>query len=164
GLSRAEKAGIPSFVVEHRKYPDRRSFEEEMITILGQYRIDLVVLAGFMRILSPFFIETFNNRIINIHPSLLPSFPGINAQKQAWDHGVKIAGTTVHFVDSGVDTGPIILQAPVSIDHTVDSAEKLKSRILEKEHVILPEAVKLFCEDRLVIRGRRVEILQESKV
>jgi phosphoribosylglycinamide formyltransferase-1 len=118
----------------------------------------LVCLAGFMRIMSPEFVRQYRMRIMNIHPALLPAFPGLHAQKQALDYGVKVTGCTVHFVDEGIDSGPIILQKAVQVNE-VDDEESLSARILEQEHELYPEAVRMFCEGRIKIEGRRVSIL-----
>ncbi|HHL40014.1 MAG TPA: phosphoribosylglycinamide formyltransferase [Deltaproteobacteria bacterium] len=154
-LERAARAGIPIEVVEGRGFPDRGAYDERLVEVLRRYDIELVVLAGFMRILSPAFIKAFAGRIMNIHPSLLPSFPGLDVQRKALEAGVKFSGCTVHFVDEGVDTGPIIIQAvvPVLDDDTVES---LSARILEQEHRIYPQAIRLFAEGRLRVEGRRV--------
>jgi len=156
-LERIRKYNIESVVIDHKKYPDRESFEEEILKTIEPYRIDLIALAGFMRILSPYFVRPYKHRIINIHPALLPSFPGINSAKQALEYGVKFTGCTVHFVDEGVDTGPIILQASVPI-YDNDTDETLLERIHKEEHRIYPEAVKLYSEGRLKILKRRVLI------
>ena len=149
--------GMDAFFVDPGRYPDRKAHEIEMARLLKKCGTDLIVAAGYMRLLSPYFVKTFRNMIINIHPALLPSFPGVHAQQQAFDHGVRITGCTTHFIDEGTDSGPIILQAavPVNADDTV---ETLSARILREEHRILPESVKLYCEGRLRVRGRRVLI------
>ncbi len=167
-LERARKHGIDAIYIppgklRSRLEPER---EREYIETLRRYRVDLVCLAGFMRILSPQFVEAFRWRMLNIHPALLPSFRGLEAQEQAWEYGVKIAGCTVHFVDEGVDTGPIILQAAVPVMED-DTPETLAARILEQEHRIYPQAIQLFAEGRLKVEGRRVRILPpgpETKV
>lgn len=156
-VERAKKHGIPVEIVDHRNFPSRQEFEREILIRLEPYNIDLIVLAGFMRILSPFFIRSYKNRIINLHPALLPSFPGTHAARQALDYGVKFTGCTVHFVDEGVDTGPIILQAVVPIYDT-DTEDSLLERIHKEEHKIYPEAIRLFAEGKLRIEGRRVFI------
>ena len=156
-LERALNHNIPVEVVDHKEFDNREAFEAEIIERLENYDIELVVLAGFMRILTPFFVNTYKQRIINLHPALLPSFPGVHSAKQALDYGVKVTGVTVHFVDDGVDTGPIILQSVVPIDDT-DTEDSLLEKIHEEEHRIFPRAVKLFCEDRLTITGRIVTI------
>ena len=156
-LERALKHNIPVEVVDHKEFESREDFEAEIILRLEEYDIELVVLAGFMRILTSFFVGKFKNRIINLHPALLPSFPGIHSAKQALDYGVKVTGCTVHFVDDGVDTGPIILQATVPVEDA-DTEDTLLEKIHMEEHRIFPEAVKLFCEKRLKIDGRRVYI------
>ena len=156
-IERAKKNKIPVEVIDHRKHSSREDFEREIQKRLDQYKIDLIALAGFMRILTPLFIRNYKNKIMNLHPALLPSFPGTNAVKQALMYGVKFTGCTVHFVDEGVDTGPIILQAVVPIYDT-DTEETLLERIHKEEHRIYPEAVRLFGEGRLRIEGRRVLI------
>ncbi|PHP45329.1 phosphoribosylglycinamide formyltransferase, partial [Methanosarcinales archaeon ex4572_44] len=133
------------------------SYEEEILTLMRKERVDLILLAGYMRIVGKRLLDAYPNKILNIHPALLPSFPGLHAQEQAFNYGVKVTGCTVHFVNEGIDTGPIILQrsVPVLEDDTPDS---LADRILKQEHKIYPEAVKLFIEDRLTTDGRRVKI------
>lgn len=152
----AKDLNIPYKVID-RKILNKEDFEREIINILDSYNVELVVLAGFMRILGTEFVEHFKWRVMNIHPSLLPSFPGLHAQKQALEYGVKISGCTVHFVDSGTDTGPIILQSAVCVLED-DTEESLSSRILEEEHKIYPFAVSLFAQNRLIIYGRKVKI------
>jgi len=156
GLGYADE-GIEKAVFVKKKGEPRDHYYERIIEFLSQKKVDLIVLAGFMKVLSCNIIEKYRNRIINIHPALLPSFPGTHAQKQALEYGVKYSGCTVHFVDEGVDTGPIILQdvVPVLDD---DTEETLSARILEREHVIFPQAVALFCEDRLIVKDRKVII------
>ena len=155
-LERAELAGIKNICVDRKKFDDRADFETELLKNLAG--IDLVVLAGFMRILSPEFIKHFTGRLMNIHPSLLPSFPGAHAHRDALAYGVKVSGCTVHFVDEGTDSGPIILQAAVEVKDG-DTEETLSARILEQEHIIYPKAIQLFVEGRLKIEGRHVKIL-----
>ncbi|MBI5417090.1 phosphoribosylglycinamide formyltransferase [Candidatus Poribacteria bacterium] len=157
GLVRAQKHNIPTLVVEHKKFSSRESFDKEIATILKKENIDLVVLAGYMRIITPHFVDNFKNHIINIHPAILPSFPGTHAQKQAFDYGVKFTGCTVHFVDSGTDTGPIIFQAIVPVEDA-DTLEILSARILKEEHKIFVRAIKYFVEGKLEIKGRKVFI------
>lgn len=156
-LARAEHAGIPTFLLKHKDYPSREAFDQAMVETLRSHQVELVVLAGFMRILTPTFLSAFPHRVVNIHPALLPSFPGVHGQKQAFDYGVKVAGCTVHFVDSGTDTGPIIAQAvvPVLDDDTEDT---LQQRILTEEHRIFPAVVKTVAEGRVRVEGRRVRI------
>jgi len=160
GLTRAANHGIPSEFINHKDYDGRESFEKKLIEILEGYGIELVVLAGFMRVLTPLFVNHFHHRIINIHPAILPSFPGTQGQKQAFDYGVRFSGCSTHFVDEGTDTGPIILQAivPVLPDDTI---ETLGARILKEEHRIFPESLRLWSHGRLVIEGRKVRILPE---
>ncbi|HPO82518.1 MAG TPA: phosphoribosylglycinamide formyltransferase [bacterium] len=153
-LERARKANIPTVYVKPGK---KSEFEREVINILEENNAELIVLAGFMRILSPNFVNHFPLKIINIHPSLLPSFPGLEAQRQALEYGVKITGCTVHFVNEMVDAGPIILQEAVPV-YDDDTVESLSDRILEKEHKILVEAVRIFSENKLKVIGRRVFI------
>ena len=161
GLERAVKHEIPTAVVKHGEFPDRESFESRLIEVIDGYGVDLVVLAGFMRVLTPHFVNHYHHRIMNIHPALLPCFPGTNAQKQALDYGVRFSGCTTHFVDEGTDTGPIILQTvvPVLLD---DTEEDLSARTLAEEHRIYPESLRLWSEGRLLINGRKVRILSEE--
>ena len=154
-IERVNKHNIPVEIVDHKDFETREDFEKEIISRLEKYDIQLVVLAGFMRVLTSYFVSRFKNRIINIHPALLPSFPGMHAAKQALDYGVKYTGVTVHFVDDGVDTGPIIIQSVVEIADD-DNEDSLLEKIHIEEHKIFPEAVKLFCEGRLRVEGRRV--------
>ena len=155
-LERAELAGIKNICVDRKKFDNRTDFETEILKNLAE--IDLVILAGFMRILSPEFVKHFTGRLMNIHPSLLPSFPGAHAHRDALAYGVKVSGCTVHFVDEGTDSGPIILQAAVEVKDG-DTEETLSARILEQEHIIYPKAIQLFVEGRLKIEGRHVKIL-----
>lgn len=157
GLIRAEKHGIPCTVLKHQEFSSREEFDRELIRLLNDAEVDLVVLAGFMRILTPTFLRAFPEKIINIHPALLPAFPGTHVQQKALDHGVKFSGCTVHFVDDGVDTGPIIIQAVVPV-HADDTADTLAARILREEHRIYPQAIRYFAEGRIVKNGRHVEI------
>ncbi len=157
GLSFARSQGIPCAVFQKSRNESRAEYFQKIIVELDRRKIDLIVLAGFMKVLSGNIIRRYRNRIINIHPALLPAFPGVHAQKQALDYGVKYSGCTVHFVDEGVDTGPIVIQeaVPVLEDDTEDT---LSDRILAQEHKIFPRAVQLFCEERLEVKGRRVFI------
>ena len=154
-LERARKHAIKSLVLDHKAYPNRQAYDGALVETLREHQVDLVVLAGFMRLLSPVMIDAFPNRIMNIHPALLPAFPGIDAQKQAFDYGVRYTGCTVHFVDSGTDTGPIILQAVVPV-LSDDTLENLTQRIHGEEHRTYVEAVRLYCEGRLQVEGRKV--------
>ena len=154
-LQRGKKHGLESVFLDPKDFPNRDDYEKRMIEILQTKSIDLVCLAGFMRILGKKFIEGFSGKIINIHPSLLPAFPGLNVQKKALEYGVKFSGCTVHFVNEEVDGGAIILQAVVPI-LDADDAQSLSDRILEQEHIIYPEAIRLIIEDNLVFSGRRV--------
>lgn len=157
-LERAKDNGIDAVFVDPSAFGGKKGYEEEVLRKLAKYDIQLVLLAGYMRIIGRDVIEAYKNRMMNIHPALLPSFMGLHAQKQAFDYGVKVAGCTVHFVDEGMDTGPIILQRCVPVLEG-DTEETLAGRILEQEHKIYPEAVKLFAEDRLKVDGRIVSIL-----
>lgn len=157
-LAKAESMGIGHVFIDPKKFTSRESHEKEIISHLDAAGTDLVVAAGYMRILTPCFINRFRMKIINIHPSLLPSFPGKDAQKQALEHGVRITGCTTHFMDEGTDTGPIILQAAVNTSFD-DNETSLSERILQEEHRILPESVRLFCEDKISVINNRVVIL-----
>lgn len=159
GLQRARDAGIPTEIITRGTFPDRTDFDRKLVSLLKQYQVDLVVLAGFMRVLGPHFISSFAGRIINVHPSLLPAFKGVNAQEQAVEYGVKISGCTTHFVNLDTDCGPIILQKAVDVEPG-DTGESLAARILVEEHRILVDSVRLFCEGRLRISGRRTIILE----
>ncbi|VAV84744.1 Phosphoribosylglycinamide formyltransferase [hydrothermal vent metagenome] len=160
-LERAKKHSIKTAVVTKKDYPSREAFDKRLIEILKENSIELVVLAGFMRIISKQLIDAFPMRIMNIHPSLLPAFPGLDVQQKAIDYGVKFSGCTVHFIDEGVDTGPIIIQAAVPVTGD-DTAESLSSRILKEEHRIYPEAIRLFCQGRLEVNGRKVFIKDKA--
>ena len=162
GLKIAKKLGINVEVVESKGFKGSRTeFDKKIITILTKYGVTpkngLVCLAGFMRILSPEFVKKYKNRIINIHPALLPAFPGLDSQKQAIDHGAKFSGCTVHFVDTGMDTGPIIIQAVVKIKEN-DTEKSLSKRILKEEHRIYPEAVNLFARKKIKVTKRKTII------
>ena len=160
-LLRVRGMGIPTVVLERKAFADRTAYETALAGELERHQVDLVVLAGFMRILSACFIQRFPGAIVNIHPSLLPAFPGLDAQGQALRYGVKVAGCTVHFVDEGTDTGPIILQKVVPVEEG-DTGETLADRILIQEHRALPEALKLWAEDRLQVHGRKVSIINKK--
>lgn len=155
GLAKAVEMGIETLFISHRKYESREAFDQAVVDALNEKGVDLVCLAGFMRLLSPVLVGAFRNRIINIHPSLLPSFPGLDAQWQAADHGVRVSGATVHFVDEKLDHGPIIIQKTVVVENSEEGAS-LAAKILKVEHQIYPEAVKLFCEDKVRVEGRKV--------
>ena len=155
GLTRARTHGIPTEVLNHKDFVSREAYDETVIARLRSCGVDLVVLAGFMRLLSPVFIKAFSNRIMNIHPALLPSFPGLNVQQKAVDHGARFSGCTVHFVNEECDEGPIIIQAVVPV-FSDDTGETLAARILDQEHRIYPRAIQLYAEGRLKVVGRRV--------
>ncbi|HXJ20387.1 MAG TPA: phosphoribosylglycinamide formyltransferase [Polyangia bacterium] len=157
-LSRARQAALPTFVVDHRDYPERPVFDRALVESLRSHQVDLVVLAGFNRLLGRELLDAFPGRVVNIHPALLPAFPGVRAQRQAFEAGVKIAGCTIHFVDHGVDTGPIIAQAAVPVNDD-DDEEALRLRILAEEHRLLPAVVRAIAERRVVLEGRRVRVL-----
>ncbi|MEK6667162.1 MAG: phosphoribosylglycinamide formyltransferase [candidate division NC10 bacterium] len=160
-LERALKHGVKGVFVDPKAYPNREAFDQAVLGVLAENRVELVCLAGYMRVLSPTFVRALPGQIMNIHPALLPSFPGLHAQRQALQYGVKVSGATVHFVDEGVDTGPMICQAAVSVKEE-DTEETLAARILEQEHQLYPRAIRLFAEGRLAVRGRRVHI-KESR-
>ncbi|MEJ2201716.1 MAG: phosphoribosylglycinamide formyltransferase [Desulfuromonadaceae bacterium] len=162
-LERAGKAGIATLCIDHRDFASREDFDRKVIGVLQEAGIELVVLAGFMRIITESFVEAFRNRIMNIHPALLPAFPGLHVQRKALDYGVRFSGCTVHFVDTGTDTGPIIIQAVVPVLDD-DTEATLAARILEQEHQIYPRAIQLFAEGRLRVEGRRVRIAQTDAV
>lgn len=162
-LERAAQAGIKNVCINHRAFDIREDFDRAVVTALKEAETELVVLAGFMRIISAVFLQAFPQRIINIHPALLPSFPGLHVQQKAIDYGAKFSGCTVHFVDGGVDTGPIIVQAVVPV-FVEDTEETLAARILEQEHKIYPQAIQWFAEGRVKITNRQVQILNCMKV
>jgi len=157
-LTRAKSHNIPVVVLESNGFKGRREYDAALVSILQEHGVELVVLAGFMRILSDVMVDAFPNAIMNIHPALLPSFPGLHAQKQALDYGVKFSGCTVHLVDCGTDTGPIILQAVVPVKQD-DTEESLSARIQAEEHRTFPEAIRLFVEGKILLDGRLVRIL-----
>jgi phosphoribosylglycinamide formyltransferase 1 len=160
-LERARAAGVEALWVNPKDFGDREAYDLTLVGELQRRQVGLVCHAGWMRILSPAYVRAFAGRALNVHPSLLPAFPGLHAQRQALEHGAKVAGATVHFVDEGVDTGPIVLQAVVAIEPT-DTEETLSARILVQEHRLYPEAILLFAEGRLQIQGRRVIVLSEA--
>jgi phosphoribosylglycinamide formyltransferase-1 len=163
GLVRAEKHGVPTEVVDHRGFPNREEFDAKLVEIIRGSGAELVCLAGFMRVLTPVFVRAFPNRILNIHPALLPSFPGTHGPGQALSYGVRFSGCTVHFLDEGVDTGPIIVQAVVPV-YDEDTVETLAARILVQEHRIYPMAIRLFFSGKLKIEGRRVRVSGEPRI
>jgi len=156
-LQRAAQAGIATRCINHRDFSNRVDFDTAVVNALQESGVELVVLAGFMRIITQTFIDAFPDRVINIHPALLPSFPGLHVQQQAIDYGARFSGCTVHFVDGGVDTGPILIQAVVPVLQE-DTAETLAARILEQEHRIYPRAIQLIAENRVHINDRQVSI------
>lgn len=155
GLVRAANHGIPTEVLDHKKFSSREAYDEAVVDMLRARNVELAILAGFMRLLSPVFVKAYSNRIMNIHPALLPSFPGLHVQKKAVEHGVRFSGCTVHFVNEECDEGPIIIQAVVPV-FPDDTEETLAARILEQEHRIYPRAIQLYSEGRLRVEGRKV--------
>jgi phosphoribosylglycinamide formyltransferase-1 len=154
GLALARRAGIAAEFRDHRLRP-REDYDDELRRLLVDHGVDLVCLAGYMRLLSPAFIRAFAGRIVNVHPSLLPAFPGLGAQRQAWEHGAKVSGATIHLVDDGLDNGPIVAQAAVTVEES-DTPESLAARILAAEHRIYPMAVRLLLERGYHLEGRRL--------
>ncbi|MEA2657924.1 MAG: phosphoribosylglycinamide formyltransferase 1 [Candidatus Binatota bacterium] len=155
GLARAKQHGIATAVLDHKSFASREDYDQAVVDVLRARGVELVILAGFMRLLSPVFIKAYSNRIMNIHPSLLPSFPGLHVQKKALDHGVRFAGCTVHFVNEECDEGPIIIQAVVPV-YPDDDEATLAARILKQEHRIYPRAIQLYAEGQLHVTGRKV--------
>ncbi len=155
GLVRAKKHNIPTEVLDHKKFSSREAFDQALVKILQAREVELVILAGFMRLLSPIFVKAFSNRIMNIHPSLLPAFPGLHVQRKAIEHGVRFSGCTVHFVNEECDEGPIIIQAAVPV-FPGETEESLSARILKEEHRIYPRAIQLYSEGGLQVVGRKV--------
>jgi phosphoribosylglycinamide formyltransferase-1 len=149
-LDRARAAGIPAVVVDHRAHPSRESFDGAVVEVLRTHGVSCVVLAGFMRIITPVLLDAFPHRVVNIHPSLLPAFPGVHAQAQALKYGVRVSGCTVHLVDAGMDTGPILAQATVPVFDD-DDEQKLRDRILVKEHELLPLVLQWLADDRIEV-------------
>lgn len=165
GLVRARKHHVPTEVLDHQKFSTREAYDQALIEILQAREVELVILAGFMRLLSPIFVKTFSNRIMNIHPALLPAFPGLHVQRKALEYGVRFSGCTVHFVNEECDQGPIIIQAVVPV-FPDDTEESLSARILKEEHHIYSRAIQLYSEGRLRVIGRKVlvdHLLKEQK-
>jgi phosphoribosylglycinamide formyltransferase-1 len=161
GLQRARDAGIRTLVIDHRRFESREAFDRQLAAELTDAGVELVILAGFMRLLSPVMLRAFPNRIMNIHPALLPSFPGLHVQKAAVEYGVRFSGCTVFFVTEGVDDGPIIIQAVVPV-YSDDTEDSLSARILAQEHRIYPRAIALFQQGRLELNGRKVIVKGEK--
>ncbi|HHY20025.1 MAG TPA: phosphoribosylglycinamide formyltransferase [Firmicutes bacterium] len=161
-LQKANELNVPAYTFLPEHYPQRTQYDQALAEFLKAKGVDTVCLAGFMRLLGSNFVKAFPERILNIHPSLLPAFPGLHAQKQAIEYGVKISGCTVHFVDEGLDSGPIIMQKAVPV-YDSDTVDSLSERILQKEHEIYPLALELLAKNRLKIDGRKVVILEENK-
>jgi phosphoribosylglycinamide formyltransferase-1 len=162
GLVRARNHGLETVVLDHKQYPSREAYDQAIVDLLHAHDVELVVLAGFMRLLSPVLVGAYSNRIMNIHPALLPAFPGLHVQRKAVEHGVRFSGCTVHFVNEECDEGPIIIQAVVPV-FADDTAETLAARILKQEHRIYPRAIQLYAENRLRVEGRRVIIRGSPK-
>lgn len=162
GLERAKQAGVPTTVIDHRPFATREDFDRRVVEDLEKHEVDVVCLAGFMRLLSPVLIRAFSGRILNIHPSLLPSFPGLHGQRQALEYGVKVSGCTVHIVDEELDHGSILLQAAVPVRDD-DNEESLSARILQEEHRIYPEAVGLLLDGKFQIENRRATIAGQNE-
>ncbi|HTY54730.1 MAG TPA: phosphoribosylglycinamide formyltransferase [Candidatus Binataceae bacterium] len=161
GLERARRHGIEAVVIEHRRFPTREAFDHEVVDVLKARQVELVILAGFMRLLSSVMIQAFPNRIMNIHPALLPAFPGLNVQKAAIDRGARFSGCTVFFVSEGLDDGPIIIQAVVPV-YPEDTEQELSERILTQEHQIYPRAIQLYQQGKLEVRDGKVLIKGEA--
>lgn len=159
GLERAGKVGIPTAVIDHKAFASREAFDARVLEELRKCEVDVVCLAGFMRLLSPVLIRAFPNRILNIHPALLPSFPGLHGQKQALEYGVKVTGATVHIVDEKLDHGPILLQTAVPVRDD-DTEESLSARILKEEHRLYPEAIGLVLDGKFEFKGRRAMLME----
>lgn len=157
GVDFAKENNIPVIIIPSKNRLDRENYDREIVEALKPYNIDLICLAGYMRIVTNVLIDQYKNKIINIHPALLPSFTGLDAQKQAIEYGVRYSGCTVHFVDTGVDTGPIILQSVVEVSQN-DTEETLSEKILKEEHKTYSKAISLFADNKLIINGRKVEI------
>lgn len=161
-LKRAQEEQIPTAFLNPQEYANRAAYDDALGAIINEHQADLVVLAGFMRVLGKSFLARFSNRVINIHPALLPSFPGLHGQKQALDYGVKVSGCTVHFVDEGVDSGPIIAQAAVKVEDD-DTEESLSKRILAQEHQLYPQVIQLIAQGRVEVLGRKVKIKEKAQ-
>jgi len=156
-LERARLAGVPSVVVDHRPFPDRTAFEQQLLAVLAEHRVEVVCLAGFLRLLGSTFLSAFPQRVLNVHPALLPAFPGMHGVRQALEHGAKLAGCTVHLVDEGTDTGPILAQAAVPVLST-DDEKTLARRIQMEEHRLYPLVVRLLAEGKVRLEGRVVKV------
>ena len=162
-LERSKKHHIPTVVIEQKNFKSREDFDRKMIEVLKSYSIELVVMAGFMRVLSSVFLEAFPMKVINIHPAILPSFQGLHGQQKAFDYGVKFSGCSVHFAHDGVDTGPIIIQAVVPV-YDDDTEESLSQRILKEEHKIFSQAIQFYAEGKLEIVGRKVRVKNDKQI
>lgn len=156
-LTRAKEHGIKTLFIDPKEFKTREDYDRQIVKYLKEHQIELVCLAGYMLLITPYFVQEYKNRIMNIHPALLPAFPGLDVQRKALEYGVKVTGCTVHFADEGCDTGPIIIQRAIPVLED-DTPETLSTRILKEEHNIYKEAIRLFEEGRLVVEGRRVRI------
>lgn len=161
-LERAKAHDVPVFGFDPQEFDSKEQYEGKLLEIIHEYQVDVILLAGYMRVLSPYFIREARLPIINIHPSLLPAFPGLHAQQQALDYGVRYSGCTIHFVDEGVDSGPVIAQAVVPV-YADDTKKSLSERILQEEHRLYPEVIRLLCANRIYCQGRKVIILGEGE-
>lgn len=155
GLERARAAGVATVVIDSKLQPSREAFDRAVVEVLNRHRVQLVCLAGFMRLVTPVLLEAFPQRVLNIHPSLLPAFPGLDAQRQAWEHGVRVSGATVHLVTAGLDEGPIVAQQAASLEGCVSAAE-VAARILEIEHQLYPAAIQRVLDGAWRVEGRRI--------
>jgi phosphoribosylglycinamide formyltransferase 1 len=155
---RASALGVPCYIMDPGIFNSREKYDEKLIKILEEFKTGLVVTAGYLRLLTPIFITKYRNQIINVHPSLLPSFPGLKSQMQALEYGVTVTGCTTHFIDEGIDSGPIIMQSPVWISSS-DSIDSLSAKILYEESKILSESVRLYCEEKIKLTGNRIKII-----
>ncbi len=162
-IERAKRHHIPTFIIQDSHFPTKKDYDRHLVELLKSHSVDLVVMAGFMKLLTPAFIRAFPMKIVNIHPALLPQFPGLHVQKKAVEYGVKFSGATVHIVDEGVDSGPIVIQAAVPV-YDDDTEETLSQRILKEEHRIYPQAIQFFAQGRIEVKGRKVIIKDQPKV
>jgi phosphoribosylglycinamide formyltransferase-1 len=156
-LERAERAGVPARVLSHKEYASREAYDDALVATLREAHVEIVALAGFMRLVTPRLLDAFPGKVLNIHPSLLPAFPGLHAQRQAVEHGVKVSGCTVHLVDTGLDAGPIVAQTAVPVMDE-DDESSLTARILAEEHRLYPAVLRALAEGRVSVRGRRVVV------
>ncbi len=161
-LKRAEEAGIKTLVLDPKNYTNRQSYDRDIIIRLKEFNIDFIAMAGYMRLLTPFFLKNYPRKVLNVHPSLLPSFKGVQGIKDAMTYGAKVTGVTIHFVDEKMDHGPIILQESVKIADN-DTLESLTEKVHKLEHKLYPKAIQLFVEGKLKVKGRKVQVLEKSE-